>query len=907
MKKTYRLRTVSTHVLSFAASLATVLAFATAVAFTGCSKKGGKNAQAENTTSTAADDSALQAEAHEEELSPNAILASSAVNAHKAFLSDQMAFADLPSQGVTEGSTAVVASKVCRLYPSDAFEISENGGRIKNPAEITGTEVPFASIVKLTGEPLRNANTEYEGLFLFQDNYNYFYPVEYKGQQGYIFGADLYGTIYGLYTDLEENKITAELYRTGGAPKEFYPYAGSIKLSGAVTGSLEKNRLAIQQTAPQEYANPDDMINLYSGLNSELKKPTIFVTTDLAAHAQHLIFDRLLQFTEETYFLPRLTQLTDNFIAAIEGAQGAPEEAKALAIKYFQVPKALLAMVPEKVVADDWEQTVSYKEKDKESIIAKYPADVQEDIRQIMSASGMVSEIMGTKEDFTQYKPRGHYTKNGLLEQYFRAQMWYGRINFLIAQSGEDKDVEKDSLRLMPAAMLIVDTVHKNPNLLTAWEEVFSPITDLIGFSDDLSFNDVLPLWKEQNVSDLKAWAKKEKNLLAFMKLCHEKLRPPAISGNSLFYAASETDAQGNRKSPMGWKLLGQRFTYDSYVHDQASSPRLYGRMWVTGLDVMKALGSHTADTLLAIEEYKNIPTLKKVLDTLEKEFASSGAEFWNRSYYNQVLNQIRTQAKFEQGAGFYFTESPAWNTKSLLSAHGTWAELRHDTILYVKQSVAEMGGGDSIEPTFRTEPFPEPINYIEPNVPFWECSLASVDKLISVYKTHHLMDDETSDALNALKEVYSKALDIALKECQDKPITEQENKWIGTVARSFANLIFIHTAKGSFGTYSDDPDMFKMACIADIFTNAELGMCLETAVGVPYRLYIPLNDSQGGKRIAIGYGFSYYEFKQPSINRLTDEQWKKTVYQKDADLTSLMPFWEQNCILPDDDSFKLW
>ncbi|MBQ4023899.1 MAG: hypothetical protein II611_00755, partial [Treponema sp.] len=184
MKKTYRLRKASTAALSFAASLATALAFATALTFTGCSKKGGKNAQAENTASGAGQDSALQAEAHDEELSPNAILASGAVNAHKAFLSDPMTFANLPSQGITEGTTAVVASKVCRLYPKDAFEVSENGGSIKNPAELTGTEVPFASIVKLTGDPLRNANTEYEGLFLFQDNYNYFYPVEYKDQEG---------------------------------------------------------------------------------------------------------------------------------------------------------------------------------------------------------------------------------------------------------------------------------------------------------------------------------------------------------------------------------------------------------------------------------------------------------------------------------------------------------------------------------------------------------------------------------------------------------------------------------------------------------------------------------------------------------------------------------------------------
>jgi len=907
MKKTYRLRKASTAALSFAASLATALAFATALTFTGCSKKGGKTAQAENTASSAADDSALQAEDHEEELSPNAILASQATSSHKDFLSDQMIFSQLPSQGITDGATAVVASKVCRLYPKDAFEVSENGGSIKNPAEITGTEVPFASIVKLTGERLENENREYEGLFLFQDNYNYFYPVEYQGQSGYIFGADLYGSTFTLYTDIEDNKISAEIYRTGGVPKEFYPYAGYIKLSGAVTGSLEKNRLAIQQTAPQEYTNPDDMINLYTALNSDLKKPTIFITTDLAAHAQHLIFDRILQYTEETYFLPRLSKLTDDFLAALNSAQGASDEAKALAIKYFQVAKAVLEMTPEKSVADDWEQTVTYKEKDRESIIAKYPSDVQTDIRQVMSASGMVSEVTGTKEDFSQYKPRGHYTKNGILESYFRAQMWYGRINFLIGQSDEDKEAIKDSLRLLPAALLIIDTVHKNPSLLSEWEEIFAPMTDLIGLSDDLSFKEVLPLWKEQNVSDLKSWAKKEKNLVAFMKLCHEKLRPPAISSNSVFYAASDKDEQGNRKPPMGWKLLGQRFTYDSFVHDQVSSPRLYGRMVVTGLDIMKALGSRTADSLLAIEEYKKMPALKERLDALQKEFASSGAKFWNMTYYNQILNQIRTQATFEQGAGFYFTESPAWNTKSMLSAHGTWAELRHDTILYVKQSCAEMGGGDSIEPTYRTEPFPEPVHYIEPNVAFWECSLASVDKLISVYTDHKLMDEDTKDCLNTLKEIYAKALDISLKECQNKPITPQENKWISTVANNLGSLVLIHAAKGSYGTYSDDPDMFKMACIADVFTNAEISICLETGVGVPYRLYIPLNDSQGGKRIAVGYGFSYYEFEQPMTERLTDEQWKKTVYKKDANLASLMPFWEQNCVLPDDDSFRLW
>jgi hypothetical protein len=37
------------------------------------------------------------------------------------------------------------------------------------------------------------------------------------------------------------------------------------------------------------------------------------------------------------------------------------------------------------------------------------------------------------KEDFTQYKIRGHYAKNEALRRYFRGMMWYGRHNFLLS------------------------------------------------------------------------------------------------------------------------------------------------------------------------------------------------------------------------------------------------------------------------------------------------------------------------------------------------------------------------------------------------------------------------------------------------------------------------------------------
>ena len=295
------------------------------------------------------------------------------------------------------------------------------------------------------------------------------------------------------------------------------------------------------------------------------------------------------------------------------------------------------------------------------------------------------------------------------------------------------------------------------------------------------------------------------------------------------------------------------------------------------------------------------MPFLKKLitlqclgLNGFEASFAEYDSDFWNKTYYNQVLYQVKTQATFEQGAGFYFTESPAWNIKSQIAAHATWAELRHDTILYVKQVVAERAGDGDFEPTFRTEPLPKPVHYIEPNVPFWEGSLASVANLISVYEYYDLLDDESKYALENLFTLYKRILSIVRLEAENQPVPENDLEWIPTIASSLNRLVMVHNNAG----YVADTDLLKMACIADVYTNTDLGVCLEVGVINPVRLYVPLNDSQGGKRIAVGYGFSYAEFTHPMTDRLSDEQWKKIVYDSGKDLTEYMPFWEKECFV---------
>jgi hypothetical protein len=271
--------------------------------------------------------------------------------------------------------------------------------------------------------------------------------------------------------------------------------------------------------------------------------------------------------------------------------------------------------------------------------------------------------------------------------------------------------------------------------------------------------------------------------------------------------------------------------------------------------------------------------------------------DIWTGTYYSRVLFLIKAQALFEPGAGFYFTETPAWGIKAMLSSHGTWAALRHDTILYVKQVYAERAGDGDYAPTYRTEPIPAPVHYIEPNMMFFEGALASMTLLREIGRDYDLMNDDWSRITGNWISLLERSYRIVKLEYQDKPVNDLDVSWIKTIPREMRFLVL--PPEAGYDSYSEGEDEFKGAIIADVFTNAEFDVALEVGNGIPYRIYVPLNDGQGGKRIAVGYTFSYYEFLVPLNQRMTDDEWREMVYSSSPDVDEYLPFWAEGITLP--------
>src|SRR6185503_13480355 len=56
------------------------------------------------------------------------------------------------------------------------------------------------------------------------------------------------------------------------------------------------------------------------------------------------------------------------------------------------------------------------------------------------AAGAETVELFGVRreEDFSQYKPRGHYSRTPELQHYFRSMMWLGRTDFRLIETQPD-------------------------------------------------------------------------------------------------------------------------------------------------------------------------------------------------------------------------------------------------------------------------------------------------------------------------------------------------------------------------------------------------------------------------------------------------------------------------------------
>ncbi|MBN1953848.1 MAG: DUF3160 domain-containing protein [Anaerolineae bacterium] len=603
----------------------------------------------------------------------------------------------------------------------------------------------------------------------------------------------------------------------------------------------------------------------------------VLVTTDSLLHAYHILYDYALRMAEMEHLIADLERLTAAMLAAAEAdyasTAGPTQEAAWQNLAYFAVAARLLdphADIPAPV-RDAVEAELA--------LIADHPGL---DFSPIFNTYRSDTSPRDCKyrycEDYSQYVPRGHYTRNEDFERYFRAMMWYGRISFHLAVPLEPEAARRETRSALLIVRALYDTPADGQPAIEVWERIYEPTAFFVGTADDLTPYEYAQAAQAVygGLPDAATLAD-EAQLDAFIAAARE-LRPPAIVGGFV------TDQQDPEEVTVGLRLMGQRFIPDSYifqqlVYDQVTLYRGSGepftmvlsqvgpiRGFPRGLDVPAVLGSARALEILTLEGDTEYDDYAGQLAGLQAEFAALPQEQWTRNLYWNWLHALRPLLE-EKGAGYpYFMQTPAWIDKDLHTWLGSWTELRHDTILYAKQSYTIFAE------TAMAPPVQQPLGYVEPQPEVYARLAALTAQMHAGLGSRGLLNDEMAAKLEQMEQLLLALTTISEKELTGEGLSEAEYGMIRQIGQTLEDLTtFSEQVEDEITSEADE----RMALVADVHTDSNTGQVLEEGVGDAFPILVVVLV-EGEQVVAVGGVFSYYEFKWPLENRLTDEQWQE-------------------------------
>ena len=634
-------------------------------------------------------------------------------------------------------------------------------------------------------------------------------------------------------------------------------------LSPKAKDLLVKNFFAVQ---PSDYKQ---MYQAYEGIR--YTQVPVFISTDSVLHVYHLLFDKALRDTEKNFLFKNLTLLNTALytqsLTQYNAVKGTALEAAATRnLTYFAIARKLngdTTFAPPAFIA----------------------TKVSAELAQINAGQGKAQSAFwgnGYEEDYSQYVPRGHYTKSDDFKNYFKAMMWYGRLTFRLKY-----DDETQSALLLTQAIAVAKTPD-GKKASDLWDTIYQPTAFFVGAADDLTYVDYLNVGKAiyGDFNNPAAFADSAK--LSAFKKATDKLPPPKINSMITVVNPNDPSAAARDADTKGLRVMGQRFTLDAAVLQQLvyrqvgtdAKPRNLPK----ALDVFAAFGSNEATNLLNAMGENTYANYSTQLTKVKGQVASVDQKTWTQTLYSGWLYCLTPLGTQTYGAGYpSFMQNTAWTRKELNTGLASYTELKHDTILLAKQVYAERGGG----------PIELPTGYVEPNPAFYARISALATMTLTGLKQRSIITEQLAGSFDRLAKTADKLRSLSITELSGQPISDDDKTFIAFWGGTLESFTFDAIDR-------DDPAATPIienqdaAVVADIATGVD--KVLEEGTGRFNNIYVAIALPNGTVQIAQGAVSSYYEFTVPPSGRLTDEAWRA---QLAAGKAPAVPDWTQAFTAP--------
>ena len=579
-----------------------------------------------------------------------------------------------------------------------------------------------------------------------------------------------------------------------------------------------------------------------------------FITTDSIVHLYHIIYLGMMEEMEQNSLKQKFIALSKNCLDnAINDYKEAKGDDKNLTLR-----NAALFLCALDLLEADYDGEVPSEVRDL----------ADKELENIKAEGNAVSNITGEEIDYSQFKARGTYTKNENLKKYFKVNMLYSQE--LVHLENPDESINLEALK---QAILISRTMLKDETSFKLWQDIYKPISFLVENTEDTTPIDIY-----KSIST----ATKENTIEA------------VLADNVVNAVADEIKNKENPKikpdSGKVFAFLPQRAVVDNtWLQNLVDTRPQSQRPVVSGVDLMALLGNSLAERLTLTNE----DNLK--WDEFKEKYEETKAMVDARTDKEEKANIYRTWLwvlkafNNEYGEGYPdFMKSEKWQYKDLNTALASWAQLKHDTILYAKEFGAEMGGYDPVEVK----------HYVEPNVNLYRRVKYLVGLTMDADEKYSLLNETQRDRLKDFDNMLEFLIKVSLEELKDETTSDEDNERLSVIGGEMENIFMaFNDGGGDFEIAPRDRDTANVADIQMIGSNVvnkPASSFLEVGSGRFSTMYViyRLDD-----KYYIGRGpvMNYYEFY--SDHRLDNNEFKEMlpVYDMDGEKDKVEPFfkWE--------------
>jgi hypothetical protein len=332
---------------------------------------------------------------------------------------------------------------------------------------------------------------------------------------------------------------------------------------------------------------------------------------------------------------------------------------------------------------------------------------------------------------------------------------------------------------------------------------------------------------------------------------------------------------------PNSFAFMGQRYTVDSNVFTKVVYPSVPQRMMPNPLDVaFAALGDDQAAPLLRseLDTYGYAPSLAKARQLVEWHDAG----YWDSSLYTFWLSALRELSGGQYDATTLpaIARTEAWGRRLLNTQLASWAELRHNTVLYAKQSYTGMPLCEY--PDGYVDPYPGLFGRLR------ELGTMAVQRLATVLPTTSGTDSPAVSYFRTFTDVASRLESLANEELAGATRTQADLDFLNdavVVKKKSVGCSSINAPGGWYAKlfYLGDDALDSNPTVVDVHTQptdaggAVVGRVLHVATGNP-RLMVLSVDSCQGPRAYAGVVSAYFEQITDNFKRMTDQEWSAQI-----------------------------